>query len=46
LALARGGVPSLPTRSRRLARLSGVFLAGHPIVWSHPIDTIGADRQG
>jgi drug/metabolite transporter (DMT)-like permease len=38
----RRGAPRLPGRSRWLARLAGVFLAGDLIVWSHAIDAIGA----
>jgi drug/metabolite transporter (DMT)-like permease len=38
----RRGAPPLPTRSRWLARLAGLFLAGDLIVWSHAIDAIGA----
>jgi drug/metabolite transporter (DMT)-like permease len=38
----RRGAPRLPARSRWLARLAGVFLAGDLIVWSHAIDAIGA----
>jgi drug/metabolite transporter (DMT)-like permease len=44
LALAdrRRGAQRLPSRSRWLARLAGVFLAGDLIMWSHAIDAIGA----
>jgi drug/metabolite transporter (DMT)-like permease len=38
----RRGAPRLRARSRWLARLAGVFLAGDLIVWSHAIDAIGA----
>ncbi|HJY99932.1 MAG TPA: EamA family transporter, partial [Streptosporangiaceae bacterium] len=38
----RRGAPALPSRSRWLARLAGLFLAGDLIVWSHAIDAIGA----
>ncbi len=38
----RRGAQPLPWRSRWLARLAGVFLAGDLIVWSHAIDAIGA----
>jgi drug/metabolite transporter (DMT)-like permease len=38
----RRGAPPLPSRSRWLARLAGLFLAGDLIVWSHAIDAIGA----
>jgi drug/metabolite transporter (DMT)-like permease len=38
----RRGAPGLPSRSRWLARLAGVFLAGDLIVWSHAIAAIGA----
>ena len=38
----RRGAPRLPSRSRWLARLAGLFLAGDLIVWSHAIDAIGA----
>ncbi len=38
----RRGVPALPSRSRWLARLAGLFLAGDLIVWSHAITAIGA----
>ena len=37
----RGG-PPMPTRSRWLARLAGVFLAADLILWSHTIAAIGA----
>jgi drug/metabolite transporter (DMT)-like permease len=42
LAERRRGAPPLPSRSRWLARLAGVFLAADLIVWSHAIDAIGA----
>jgi len=38
----RRGTPRLPSRSRWLARLAGLFLAGDLITWSHSIDAIGA----
>jgi drug/metabolite transporter (DMT)-like permease len=38
----RHGAPPLPARSRWLARLAGLFLAGDLIVWSHAIAVIGA----
>jgi len=38
----RRGAPRLPSRSRWLARLAGVFLAGDLVLWSHAIDAIGA----
>jgi drug/metabolite transporter (DMT)-like permease len=38
----RRGVPPLPSRTRWLARLAGLFLAGDLIVWSHAIAAIGA----
>jgi len=38
----RRGAPRLPSRSRWLARLAGLFLAGDLIVWSHAIAAIGA----
>jgi drug/metabolite transporter (DMT)-like permease len=38
----RRGAPRLPSRSRWLARLAGLFLAGDLILWSHAIDAIGA----
>jgi drug/metabolite transporter (DMT)-like permease len=38
----RRGAPRLPSRSRWLARLAGLFLAGDLITWSHAIDAIGA----
>src|SRR6516225_831228 len=38
----RRGAPGLPSRSRWLARLAGLFLAGDLIVWSHAIAAIGA----
>lgn len=42
IAERRRGAPPLPARSRWLARLSGAFLAGDLIVWSHSISAIGA----
>jgi drug/metabolite transporter (DMT)-like permease len=42
LAERRRGARRLPSRSRWLARLAGVFLAGDLILWSHSIDAIGA----
>jgi drug/metabolite transporter (DMT)-like permease len=42
LAERRRGAQRLPSRSRWLARLAGVFLAGDLILWSHAIDAIGA----
>ena len=38
----RRGAPRLPSRSRWLARLAGLLLAGDLIVWSHAIAAIGA----
>ncbi len=38
----RRGAPALTTRSRWLARLSGLFLAGDLVLWSHAITAIGA----
>jgi drug/metabolite transporter (DMT)-like permease len=38
----RRGAARLPSRSRWLARVAGLFLAGDLIVWSHAIDAIGA----
>jgi drug/metabolite transporter (DMT)-like permease len=38
----RRGAPPLPSRTRWLARLAGLFLAGDLIVWSHAIAAIGA----
>jgi drug/metabolite transporter (DMT)-like permease len=38
----RRGAARLPARSRWLARLAGLFLAGDLIVWSHAIAEIGA----
>jgi drug/metabolite transporter (DMT)-like permease len=38
----RHGAPRLPSRTRWLARLAGLFLAGDLIVWSHAISAIGA----
>ena len=38
----RRGAPRLASRSRWLARLAGVFLAGDLILWSHAITAIGA----
>ena len=42
LAERRRGAPRLPSRSRWLARLAGLFLAGDLILWSHAITAIGA----
>jgi len=42
VAERRRGVQRLPSRSRWLARLAGVFLAGDLILWSHAISAIGA----
>jgi len=42
VAERRRGAQRLPSRSRWLARLAGVFLAGDLILWSHAIDAIGA----
>jgi drug/metabolite transporter (DMT)-like permease len=42
VAERRRGAQRLSSRSRWLARLAGVFLAGDLIVWSHAIDAIGA----
>jgi drug/metabolite transporter (DMT)-like permease len=42
VAERRRGAPRLPARSRWLARVSGVFLAGDLILWSHSISAIGA----
>ena len=42
LAERRRGTPRLPSRSRWLARLAGLFLAGDLILWSHAIAAIGA----
>jgi drug/metabolite transporter (DMT)-like permease len=42
LAERRRGAHRLPSRSRWLARLAGLFLAGDLILWSHAIDAIGA----
>jgi drug/metabolite transporter (DMT)-like permease len=42
LAERRRGAPRLPSRSRWLARLAGLFLAGDLILWSHAIAAIGA----
>jgi len=36
------GVPPMPSRSRWLARLAGVFLAADLIMWDHAITAIGA----
>ncbi len=36
------GTPPMPSRSRWLARLAGVFLAADLILWSHAITAIGA----
>jgi drug/metabolite transporter (DMT)-like permease len=38
----RSGGPRLSSRSRWLARLAGLFLAGDLILWSHSITAIGA----
>ena len=38
----RRGAPPMPSRSRWLARLAGVFLAADLILWSHTITAIGA----
>ena len=38
----RRGAPPMPSRSRWLARLAGVFLAADLILWSHAITAIGA----
>jgi drug/metabolite transporter (DMT)-like permease len=38
----RRGAPRLPSRSRWLARLAGVFLASDLVLWSHAITAIGA----
>jgi drug/metabolite transporter (DMT)-like permease len=38
----RRGAPPLSSRTRWLARLAGLFLAGDLIVWSHAITAIGA----
>ncbi|MDQ2813677.1 MAG: DMT family transporter, partial [Actinomycetota bacterium] len=38
----RRGAPRLPSRSRWLARLAGVFLAADLVLWSHAITAIGA----
>jgi drug/metabolite transporter (DMT)-like permease len=38
----RRGAPRLPARSRWLARLAGLFLAGDLVLWSHAITAIGA----
>jgi drug/metabolite transporter (DMT)-like permease len=38
----RRGAPRLVPRSRWLARLAGLFLAGDLILWSHSITAIGA----
>src|SRR5215469_7815108 len=42
VAERRRGAQRLSSRSRWLARLAGVFLAGDLIVWSHAIAAIGA----
>jgi len=42
VAERRRGAQRLPSRSRWLARLAGLFLAGDLIVWSHAITAIGA----
>ena len=39
---AGAGVPLMPSRSRWLARLAGVFLAADLIMWDHAIKAIGA----
>jgi drug/metabolite transporter (DMT)-like permease len=38
----RRGASALTTRSRWLARLAGLFLAGDLVLWSHAITAIGA----
>jgi drug/metabolite transporter (DMT)-like permease len=38
----RRGAPRLAPRSRWLARLAGLFLAGDLVLWSHSITAIGA----
>jgi drug/metabolite transporter (DMT)-like permease len=38
----RRGAPPMPSRSRWVARLAGVFLAADLIMWSHTITAIGA----
>jgi drug/metabolite transporter (DMT)-like permease len=42
LAERKRGTPPLPSRSRWLARVAGLFLAGDLILWSHAITAIGA----
>ena len=42
VAERRRGAQRLPSRSRWLARLAGLLLAGDLILWSHAIDAIGA----
>jgi drug/metabolite transporter (DMT)-like permease len=42
VAERRRGAQRLPSRTRWLARLAGLFLAGDLILWSHAIDAIGA----
>jgi drug/metabolite transporter (DMT)-like permease len=42
MAERRRGAQRLPSRTRWLARLAGLFLAGDLISWSHAIDAIGA----
>ena len=42
VAERRRGAPRLPSRTRWLARLAGLFLAVDLILWSHAIDAIGA----
>jgi drug/metabolite transporter (DMT)-like permease len=42
LAERRRGAPRPPARSRWLARLAGLFLAGDLVLWSHAITAIGA----
>ncbi|HYB15481.1 MAG TPA: DMT family transporter [Streptosporangiaceae bacterium] len=42
VAERRRGARLLPSRSRWLARLAGLFLAGDLILWSHAISAIGA----
>jgi drug/metabolite transporter (DMT)-like permease len=38
----RRGAPPMPSRSRWLARLAGLFLAADLIMWSHAIAALGA----
>ena len=38
----RRGAPPMPSRSRWLARMAGVFLAADLIMWDHAITAIGA----